>query len=64
MDSQGRELMNTQHLAMYAQVALGVYLVEMLHLESCINMPSVGKTREDGFSHPGKSGSDSVKEQQ
>ena len=56
--------MNTQHLAMYAQVALGVYLVEMLHLESCINMPSVGKTREDGFSHPGKSGSDSVKEQQ
>ena len=56
MDSQGRELMNTQHLAMYAQVALGVYLVEMLHLESCINMPSVGRQEKTAFHTQGKAG--------
>lgn len=34
---------------MYAQVAIGVYLVEMLNLESCISMPSVGRQENMAF---------------
>lgn len=56
MDSQRREPMSTQHLAMYARVAIGIYLVEMLNLESCINMPSVGRQEKTAFHTQGKAG--------
>lgn len=41
---------------MYAQVAIGGYLVEMLNLESCISLSSIGRQEKMAFHTQGKTG--------